>query len=63
VTDIVGFVFDNLLLIVTGIFGAGGLMILGLVWLGILPGRELLPLPKVLGTPGAEPESLAPPKA
>jgi len=62
-TDIVGFVFDNLLLFVTGIFGAGGLMILSLIWLRILPGRELLPLPKVLETPEAEPESLAPPKA
>jgi hypothetical protein len=61
--DIVGFVFDNLLLFVTGIFGAGGLMILSLIWLRILPGRELLPLPKVLETPGAEPESLTPPKA
>jgi len=63
VTDVVGFVFDNMLLFVTGIFGAGGLMILGLVWLRILPGRDLLALPKVLEKPGAEPESLAPPKA
>ena len=61
--DIIGFVFDNMLLIVTGIFGAGGLLILGLIWLRILPGRDLLPLPKVLETLGAEPESLAPPKA
>ena len=62
-TDVVGFVFDNMLLFVTGIFGAGGLMILGLVWLRILPGRDLLALPKVLEKLGAEPESLAPPKA
>ena len=61
--DIVGFVFDNMLLFVTGIFGAGGLAILSLVWLRVLPGRDLLPLPKVLETLGPEPESLTPPKA
>ena len=61
--EIIGFVFDNLLLFVTGIFGAGGLLILGLIWLRVLPGRDLLPLPKVLETLGSEPESLTPPKA
>jgi hypothetical protein len=63
VADIVGFAFDNMLLFVTGTFGAVGLTILGLVWLRILPGRDLLPMPKVRGTLETEPESLVPPKA
>jgi hypothetical protein len=63
VTAILGFVFDNLLLIVTGIFGAGGLMILALVWLRVLPGHDLLRLPRATGMPAAEPEPPLPPKA
>jgi len=63
VADIIGFVFDNMLLIVTGAFGVVGLMILALIWLGILPGRDLMPLPKVLDSFPADAEFQAPPKA
>jgi hypothetical protein len=62
-TTILGFVFDNLLFIVTGVFGAGGLLILALVWLNVLPGHDLLRLPPPTGLPGFEPEPPAPPKA
>lgn len=61
--DVVGFVFSNLLFIVTGLFGAAGLLILGLVRLGLLPGRELLRLPGASGMPAAEPEPPIQPKA
>ncbi len=59
-TNILVFVFDNLLLIVTGIFGAGGLMILALVWFRVLPGHDLLRLPLAGAIPGAESEPPAP---
>lgn len=61
--DVLGFVFGNLLFIVTGLFGAAGLLILALVRLGVLPGRELLRLPGASGVPLAEPEPSTPPKA
>ncbi len=62
-TIILGFVLDNLLFIVTGIFGAGGLLILALVWFRVLPGHELLRLPGATGMPGAEPEPPPPPRS
>ena len=55
-TAIFSFVFDHLLLIVTGVFGAGGLLILALVRLRVLPGHDLLRLPGATGMPAVEPE-------
>lgn len=55
-TNVLGFVLDNFLFVITGLTGAAGLLILALVWMGVLPGHDLLRLPKATGLPGAEPE-------
>ena len=57
------FVFSNLLLIATGLFGVGGVLMLLLVWLGLLPGRELLSLPWAAEPPAEDHMNAPPPRS
>lgn len=60
--SVLDFVFGNLLLCATGLFGAGGVLMLLLVWLGVLPGRELLSLPWAAEPPAEDHMNAPPPR-